>query len=429
MIDCTKQYTIKVTEGNAFGLLLTLKTRTFVSSQPVDEDIDASELQDIVVKLNGEEFTDHTEDENGVLLAIPADLSRGTYNVELTATYNGIEIRAAYFECFTIMPWSYQSDAQNYIPGSPIVAEAAYIVSDIISDEELERLKEEYRQKIADAEAAQEAAEQAKEDFDEKAEALDNLYNVAQQGSDPTATNTAIKDAIDNIDIDTTTIAKQGSDPTVNITDMDGKLGDVESALEYMEGGGLPPITAIAKQGSNASATLTATQSAVVDGNDTAVGVAKEIRSEVGTGSDTAAETGTLFAILKLVKDKVKSIYNLIGSPAQGQPSTLFAAIAAGGGGGSATPVVVVPNSTASQELAPNTLYIFENRTSDLVLTLGSGTQGQANEYRFFLLIDNATPTITFPNGITWVLGAPTISASGHYEVDILESVAQYVEY
>ena len=66
-----------------------------------------------------------------------------------------------------------------------------------------------------------------------------------------------------------------------------------------------------------------------MDGNDTAISVSKEVRSEVGTGSDTAAETGTLFAIIKWVKDKVKSIFNLIGSPASGQPSDLFAAIAA----------------------------------------------------------------------------------------------------
>ena len=59
----------------------------------------------------------------------------------------------------------------------------------------------------------------------------------------------------------------------------------------------------LAKQGANESATLTATQTAatnamnyaeaakngVVDGNDTAISVGKEIRSEVGTGSDTAA--------------------------------------------------------------------------------------------------------------------------------------------
>lgn len=67
-------------------------------------------------------------------------------------------------------------------------------------------------------------------------------------------------------------------------------------------------LSGVAKQGTNTSATLTATQAAVVDGNDTAISVSKEIRSEVGTGSDTAAESGTLFAVLKWVKDKVKSI-------------------------------------------------------------------------------------------------------------------------
>lgn len=360
MMNCNKQYTIKVTEGNAFGLLLQLKSRTFQSSVPIDEDIDATHLEDIVIKVNNEEFTDFTADESGVLMNIPADMAVGTYNVELTGSYYDVEIRAGYFQCFSIVPWSYQSDAVNYIPGSPIATEAAYVVVGIIDDQELEDLKAELRLKIAAAEAAKEAADQAKEDFDEKAEALDN---VAQQGTNPDAnlssTQTAAQGAalnsqiargyigtpqsgqpdtlfgaIANINIDTSTIAKQGTDPDVSLTSLDLDLGDLAAILAYIQGGGLPTITAIAKQGTNASATLTTTQAAVVDGNDTAIGVAKEIRSEVGTGSDTAAESGTLFAVLKWVKDKVKSIFNLIGSPASGQPSTLFAAIAAGGGGG-----------------------------------------------------------------------------------------------
>ena len=318
MMNCNKQYTIKVTEGNAFGLLLQLKSRTFRSSEPIDENIDATQLQDIVIKINGTEFTDFTADEDGVLLNIPEDKPVGTYNVELAATYYGVEIRAAYYECFSIVPWSYQSDAINYIPGSPISAEAAYLVVGVISDQELEELKAEYRRKIAAAEAAEEAAEAAKEAYDEKAEALDD---IAQQ-----TTLTAVQDKI-------------GTPAT-------GQAPTLFQAIAEAGGGQFP--TDYAKQGNNASATLTATQTAatnaasyaetaknaVVDGNDTAISVSKEIRSEVGTGSDTAAESGTLFAILKWVKDKVKSIFNLIGSPASGQPSTLFAAIAAGGGGG-----------------------------------------------------------------------------------------------
>jgi len=403
MIDCTKQYTIKVTEGNAFGLLLTLKTRTFVSSQPVDADIDASELQDIVVKLNNQVFTDHTEDENGVLLAIPADLARGTYNVELTATYNGIEIRAAYFECFTIMPWSYQSDAQNYIPGSPIVAEAAYIVSDIISDEELERLKEEYRQKIADAEEAEQEAEEAKQEYIEKAEQLDDVASetnatanktavlaaieaakAALQGGDTTATLSALKTAIDNIDIDATTIAKQGT---------------------------------------NASATLTATQAAVVDGNDTAISAIKEVRSEVGTSSDTASETGTtLFAVLKWVKDKVKSIFQLIGSPASGQPSTLFAAIAAGGGGGGEVityPTVQMTATTASVDA--NKVYIW-GEVASLDITLNAGEAGVANVYFLEFYSGTTHTTLTLPASVTDIRG--NIKTNSIVNVAILNGVA-----
>lgn len=119
---CEKQYTIKVTEGNEWGLLLTLKTRTYESDQPIDEDIDVAMLQDIVITVDGEEWTAWTIDDNGILLTIPADEPLGPHNVELTGTYYGIPIRAAYFECFTIMPWSYMSDAGNYLPDSPIAS-------------------------------------------------------------------------------------------------------------------------------------------------------------------------------------------------------------------------------------------------------------------------------------------------------------------
>jgi hypothetical protein len=55
-----------------------------------------------------------------------------------------------------------------------------------------------------------------------------------------------------------------------------------------------------------------ALETSVKDGNDTAISVSKDIRSELGTVSDTPAETGTLFAVLKWIKNKVVSIYNAI---------------------------------------------------------------------------------------------------------------------
>lgn len=389
---------IKITEGNDFSLLIPLKRRTYISNVPIDEDVDIMSLSDIVVKIGGVEYA-ATKQEDGVLVAVTG-LAKGTHDVVLTATYGGGEIRAAYFEAVTIVDWSYQSDAEQYLQGAPIEMQPAFVIY-CLSDAELEQLKEQYREAIAAAEAAEEAAEQAKEDWEQKAAELDG---VAQE-----ATSQEILTAVENIDIDTSDLAKETS---------------------------------------------------VKDGNDTAISVGKEIRSEVGTGSDTAAETGTLFAVVKWVKDKVKDIYNAItdstnglasiktsaagassnsylanvntlniigsiGTPGQGQPSDLFAAIAANAG----IPTLTIPDSTASQELAPNALYIFATRTSTLTLTLGTPIVGIANEYHFFVVCGSTAPTIIFPAGISWNGGsAPTIAASKTYEVSILNNVAAYFE-
>ena len=431
-MDCNKQYTIKVTDGNEFDLVLRLKSRTFKSSKPIDEDIDATKLEDLVVKINNEEWDDVRTDESGVICHIPADLPVGTYNVELTATYNGVAIRAAYFECFARPNWSYMSDAENYLPGSPIESEAAYIIGGPLTDEEVEELKAELRLKIAAAEEAKEAYDAAKEAYIEKAEELDG---VAQE-----ETSQEILTAVDNIDIDTTTIAKQGT---------------------------------------NANATLTITQAAVVDGNDTAVGVGKEVRSEVGTGSDTAAETGTLFAIVKWIKNKVnaitgyalqgsdstKSITTLdaslgdvedaldymeqhimpeysnlakqgsnananisdiqekIGTPASGQPSDLFAAIAAGGGGGGETityPTVQMTDTTAS--IDPNKVYIWGEVASLTISALNAGQSGVANVYFLEFYSGSTATTLTLPASVTDVRG--TVGVNKIINVGIFNNVA-----
>lgn len=193
-MDCTKQYTVRVTEGNAFALILPLKSRHYISTKPIDSDIDILILQNVVVKVGGVVWDDVTLTTQGVSIAIPATQAVGTYNVELTALYNNIAIRAAYFECFTIVPWSYQSDVQNFIPDSPITAEAAFIVAGNWTNEELDALTQELQQAIADNRAAQADAEAAKDEFVQKAAMLDN---VAQQGSNPGATLTDTQAAVE----------------------------------------------------------------------------------------------------------------------------------------------------------------------------------------------------------------------------------------
>lgn len=287
---------IKVVEGNAFALLLPLKRRTYESCKPIDEDIDATQLSDVVVKVGGVQYTPSLG-EDGVTILLPATLERGTYDIILTATYQGSSIRAAYEAALSIVPWNSQSDAQQFVQGSPIVCDAAYIIGGALTDAELEALKEEYREKNAELALAIQAAEEAKADWERQAE---QLTGVAQQGDNPEATNTAI---------------------------------------------------------------LTAVQ--------------------------------------------------------QG-----------GGGGSAAVPQISIADtgSAASQELAANTLYIFPNRTSNLTLTLGTPTQGEASEYHFIIEVGSTLPTITMPTGLTWKSGDTiAFDTDTTYEVSILDNYAIFV--
>lgn len=207
-----------------------------------------------------------------------------------------------------------------------------------------------------------------------------------------------IREDISNIDIDTSTLAKEQT-----LTDGIGAIRDDISHISI-------------------DTSTLAQRTDVKEGNDTAISVAKEIRSEVGTGSDTAAESGTLFAVLKWVKDKVKSIFNLIGSPAQGQPSTLFAAIAAGGGGGGEVityPTVQMTATTAS--IDANKVYIW-GEVASLDITLNAGEAGVANVYFLEFYSGATATTLTLPASVTDIRGG--IAASTIINVAILNGVA-----
>lgn len=92
-------------------------------------------------------------------------------------------------------------------------------------------------------------------------------------------------------------------------------------------------------------------------------------------------------------------------------------------------PTMTIPATTSAQQLAPNTLYIFAERTSDLTLTFGTPITGIANEYHCFIIVGSTAPTVTWPSGISWNGGdAPTIAADKTYEISILNNVAAFFE-
>ena len=198
-MKCECPYTLKVPLGNAFQVLFPVKTAEWKDGERTVEVADVRALTDIVVKVDGEEWQDWEMDERGPLVNFPQDsLAKGPHNVEITADYFGVAIRAAYFECITMVQWSYESNIGNYIIGSPLVAEAAYIYVGITDDEELEALKQQYREATAACETARLEYEAAKEEFDEKAEQLDD---VAKE-STLLQKSAAIIEAISGIHID-----------------------------------------------------------------------------------------------------------------------------------------------------------------------------------------------------------------------------------
>ena len=175
-MKCECPYTLKVPLGNAFQVLFPVKTAEWKDGERTVEVADVRALTDIVVKVDGDEWQDWEMDERGPLVNFPKDsLAKGPHNVEITADYFGVAIRAAYFECITMVQWSYESNIGNYIVGSPLVAEAAYIYVGITDDQELEALKQQYREATAACETARLQYEAAKEAYDEKAEQLDDV--------------------------------------------------------------------------------------------------------------------------------------------------------------------------------------------------------------------------------------------------------------
>lgn len=367
---------VKITCGQPFVVYLPL---VILNADGSKEAVDASALTDVVVKLQAQGMDDVTVTtdayERFLVLNIPGTMLVAEYNIIVNATLpNDRPFTLRMSRALGVMAWDWQTNWRDYLVGEHIeLCDQPFIAGEFTTDAEYESLKQQLREQIAAAEQAEAEAIAEKERY---AEALEHLDDIAKQGDNPNATNTqilydvnhlvvppptgmalestltagittlqnaitalyggdltatlsALKTAIGNIDIDTTDLAKAAklqdaqddidalqvlvgstSDVSTDST-IFGKLAAVISAISALS---IPTVQQIQNGLAKTSELPTgyALETSVKDGNDTAVGVAKDIRSEVGTGSDTAAETGTLFAVVNWIKNTVKSIYNAI---------------------------------------------------------------------------------------------------------------------
>lgn len=90
-----------------------------------------------------------------------------------------------------------------------------------------------------------------------------------------------------------------------------------------------------------------------------------------------------------------------------------------------------VQSSQPAGGMLPNVLYTLGTLTGSVTIALASPADANVVNHYFFTFESGSTaPTITWPAAITgWVGGAaPTINASKHYEVSILNGIAAYLE-
>lgn len=85
--------------------------------------------------------------------------------------------------------------------------------------------------------------------------------------------------------------------------------------------------------------------------------------------------------------------------------------------------------SNPSGGFLPDVVYSLGTLTGTVTFALAAAVTGNVNHYFWMFDTSSTAPTITWPTGITWAAGsAPTVAASKHYEISVLNGIAYYSE-
>lgn len=278
-------------------------------------------------------------------------------------------------------------------------------------------------------------------------------------------TSQQILTAVENIDIDTSNLAKEATLGTSSDTSVATTIfGWLKSIRDFLVG--IVTTNPYAKEAQ------------VKDGNDTAISVSKEVRSEVGTHNDIAAETGTLAAVLKWVKNKVIDIYNALTDGTNGLAAIKEAlpsvsglaqesSVSTGTGVSQKTTIgeltdnthglsalqtvlnsisstmykgvpVITPQGSGEQAnpyvLQPNQWNQFSSTLSggDIYFSKGTDIANITNCYmvRFELAASWSGTSVNFEGfSLEWNGGSvPTWTAGNTYEINIVDNIAMWAE-
>lgn len=77
----------------------------------------------------------------------------------------------------------------------------------------------------------------------------------------------------------------------------------------------------------------------------------------------------------------------------------------------------------------PDVVYNLGTLTGAVTFALAAAVSGNVNHYFWMFDTGSTAPTVTWPSGITWADGTgPTVTASKHYEISVLDGIATYLE-
>lgn len=96
------------------------------------------------------------------------------------------------------------------------------------------------------------------------------------------------------------------------------------------------------------------------------------------------------------------------------------------------TTIVTETEGNASYAISPNVLTKLGTLASSVTLSLDRSKEesGVTNIYDIIFITPTNAPSITWPEGISWIGGsAPTIAGGKTYEVSIMNNLAIYGEY
>lgn len=96
------------------------------------------------------------------------------------------------------------------------------------------------------------------------------------------------------------------------------------------------------------------------------------------------------------------------------------------------TLIVTETEGNSSYVISPNVLTKLGTLASSVTLSLDTSKEqaGVNNVYDIIFITPAAAPSITWPEGISWVGGsAPAIAGGKTYEVNIMDNLATYGEY